>query len=120
MTELRDAPMTTEEITAIVKELKGKSPGLRIAQIIVPGRESDLFLARKCSWSEYKPVVGGSKTEADGLETIVTKFLIYPKPNFEAMQTDGDFWTPGLVANLARGIQKALGFSDNEASIKNW
>lgn len=105
-----------DEIRAIVEALRAGNPNLRIFEIVLPEREGEIFLGRKCSWNEYKRLLGAVKNEADANEMLVTKFLVYPKPDFNAIQTE---WDPGLIVTLAAQIQKALGFSQ-KASIKNW
>ena len=114
---MEDLNKTTEQRTAeIVEQLRAENPGMRLFQILVPDREDEVFLARKASWAEYKRLLGTVKTEADANEVLVQRFLVYPKPDYEELQTS---WDPGLVVTLAAQIQKALGFSQG-ASIKNW
>jgi len=104
------------EIRAIVDTLRAGNPSLRIYEIVMPEREGEIFLGRKCSWNEYKRLVGSVKNDAEANEILVTKFLVYPKPEFDAIQNQ---WDPGLIVTLAGQIQKALGFQQ-KASLKNW
>ena len=103
-------------IQTIVDNLHADNPNLRIFQIVVPGREDEVFLARKAPWAEYKKLIGQVKSEADANELLVQKFLVHPKPDYDAMQNE---WEPGLVVTLAQQIQKGMGFAQG-ASIKNW
>lgn len=103
-------------VLQIVERLKGENPNLWLFEIVVPGREDEIFLARKAPWNEYKKLIGQVKNEADANELLVQKFLMHPKPDYEAMQNE---WEPGLVVTLAQQIQKGMGFSGG-ASIKNW
>jgi len=105
-----------EQIAEIIAGLRAENPKIRIFQIIMDDREGEVFLARKASWSEYKRLIGAVKNEADANELLVQKFLVYPKPDYEQIQTE---WDPGLVVTLAQQIQKGLGFSQG-ASVKNW
>ena len=107
---------TEEKTREIVEQLKTENPKIRLFQIVVPGREDETFLARKASWAEYKTLIGAVKNEADANEVLVQKFLVHPKPDYEAMLTE---WDPGLVVTLAQQIQKGLGFTQG-ASLKNW
>jgi len=104
------------DVRAVVDRLKADNPKLRIFQILVPDREDEVFLARKASWAEYKRLIGSVKNEADANEVLVQKFLVYPKPDYEEIQTE---WDPGLVVTLAQQIQKGLGFSQG-ATLKKW
>ncbi len=104
------------QVREIVERLKAENPKLRLFQIIVPGREEDVFLARKAPWSEYKSLIGSVKNEADANEILVQKFLVHPKPDYQEILTE---WEPGLVVTLAQQIQKGLGFAQG-ASLKNW
>ncbi len=103
------------QIREIAEGLKADNPNLRLFQIFIPGREDEIFIARKAPWAEYKKLIGAVKSEADANELLVQKFLVHPKPDFEAMQTE---WDPGLVVTLAQQIQKGLGFTQG-ASLKN-
>ena len=118
MDEYADAPVevSSDPVQEIVDELRAHNPKLRIFQILVPDRDDEVFLARKASWAEYKRLIGAVKNEADANEVLVQKFLVYPKPNYEEMQTE---WDPGLVVTLAQQIQKGLGFSQG-ATLKKW
>jgi hypothetical protein len=109
-------PFTDEQVREIVDGLRADSPKLRIFQIVIPDRVDELFLARKASWAEYKNLIGAVKNEADANEVLVQRFLVHPKPDYEAVQTE---WDPGLVVTLAQQIQRGLGFSQG-ASLKNW
>ncbi len=102
-------------VRQIAEHLRADNPKLKLFQIMIPGREDEVFLARKASWSEYKSLIGAVKDEAEANEILVQKFLMHPKPDFEAMQTE---WEPGLVVTLAQQIQKGLGFVQG-ASLKN-
>ncbi len=104
------------QIREIVERLRADNPNLRLFQIVVPGREDEVFLARKAPWAEYKKLIGQVKSEADANELLVQKFLVHPKPDYDAMQNE---WEPGLVVTLAQQIQKGMGFAQG-ASIKNW
>jgi hypothetical protein len=104
------------QVRELVDRLKAENPKIRLFQIVVPGREDEVFLARKASWAEYKTLIGAVKNEADANEVLVQKFLVHPKPDYEAMLTE---WDPGLVVTLAQQIQKGLGFTQG-ASLKNW
>jgi hypothetical protein len=106
----------TTEIQRIVDDLRAANPSMRIYEIVIPDREGEIFLGRKCSWNEYKRLLGKATAEAEASELLVTKFLVYPKPDFNALQTE---WDPGLIMTLAGQIQKALGFQQ-KASLKNW
>ena len=110
------SPVTEEQVRDLVEKLRADNAGLRLFQIVVPDREGEVFLARKASWAEYKKLLGTVKNEADANEVLVQKFLVHPKPDYEAMQTE---WDPGLIVILAQQIQKGLGFSQG-ASLKNW
>lgn len=103
-------------VQAIVDEVRAELPGARIFQIEVTDRPGEVYLARKASWSEYKRLLGSVKGEADASEMLVQKFLVYPKPNYEAIQTE---WDPGLIMILASQIQKGMGFTQG-ATLKNW
>ncbi len=103
------------KIREIAETLRANNPDLKLYRILVPGREDEIFIARKAPWSEYKKLVGAVKDEAAANELLVQKFLMHPKPDFEAMQSE---WDPGLVVTLAQQIQKGLGFVQG-ASIKN-
>jgi len=103
------------QVREIVERLKSDNPNLRLFEIVVPGREEEIFLARKAPWNEYKKLIGQVKNEADANELLVQKFLVHPKPDYEAMQNE---WEPGLVVTLAQQIQKGMGFQGG-ASIKN-
>lgn len=116
MTEDVNACATEEQVREVVEKLRAESPNLRLFQIFVPDRDEEIFLARKASWAEYKKLLGTVKNEADANEVLVQKFLVYPKPDYEEMQTH---WDPGLIVTLAAQIQKGLGFSQG-ASLKNW
>ena len=104
------------QVRELVERLRADNPNLRLFQIVVPGREEEIFLARKAPWAEYKKMIGQVKNEADANELLVQKFLVHPKPDYDAMQNE---WEPGLVVTLAQQIQKGLGFAQG-ASIKNW
>jgi hypothetical protein len=111
-----DETTTMEERAAeLVAQLKAEQPKLRLFQIIIPDDE-EVYLARKAPWSEYKRLVGAVKNEADANELLVQKFLVHPKPDYEALQSE---WAPGLVVTLAQQIQAGLGFSKG-ATVKNW
>ena len=116
MSDPTKTPVTDDQVREVVASLRTDSPNLRLFQIVVPDREDELFLARKASWAEYKRLIGSVKNEADANEVLVQKFLVHPKPDYEAIQTE---WEPGLVVTLAQQIQKGLGFSQG-ASLKNW
>lgn len=103
-------------IQSIVDIVKAEMPGVRIFQIEIPERDGEVYLARKASWAEYKKMLGAVKNEAEASELLVQKFLVYPKPNYEAIQME---WDPGLVMILAAQIQKGLGFTQG-AALKNW
>ena len=103
-------------IQTIIDNQRADNPNLRLFQIVVPGREDEIFLARKAPWAEYKKLIGQVKSEADANELLVQKFLVHPKPDYDAMQNE---WEPGLVVTLAQQIQKGMGFQGG-ASIKNW
>ncbi len=107
---------TDEQIQEIVDGLRAETPKIRIFQILIPDQDDAIFLARKASWSEYKRMIGAVKNEADANELLVQKFLVYPKPDYEAIQSE---WDPGLIVTLAQQIQKGMGFSQG-ASVKNW
>lgn len=104
------------QVRELVDRLKAENPKLRLFQIIVPGHDDEIFLARKASWAEYKSLIGSVKNEADANEILVQKFLVHPKPDYQEMLTE---WEPGLVVTLAQQIQKGLGFAQG-ASLKNW
>ena len=116
MSDPTKTPVTDDQVREVVAGLRTDNPNLRLFQIVVPDREDELFLARKASWAEYKRLIGSVKNEADANEVLVQKFLVHPKPDYEAIQTE---WEPGLVVTLAQQIQKGLGFSQG-ASLKNW
>ncbi len=105
-----------ERVAELVEKLRADNPKLRLFQILVPDREDEVFLARKASWAEYKKLLGSVKNEADANEVLVQKFLVHPKPDYEAMQSE---WDPGLIVTLAQQIQKGLGFAQG-ATLKNW
>ena len=109
-------PLSDEQIRELVDGLRAENPKLRLFQIVIPDREDEVFLARKASWAEYKKLIGAVKNEADANEVLVQRFLVHPKPDYEALQTE---WEPGLVVTLAQQIQRGLGFSQG-ASLKNW
>ena len=111
-----DTRSLEERAAEAVERLRAEQPNIRIFQILVPDREDELFLARKAAWSEYKRIIGAVKNEADANEMLVQKFLVYPKPDYEAIQS---VWDPGLVVTLAQQIQKGMGFSQG-ATVKNW
>jgi len=98
-----------------VEQYKASHPGARLFQIILPGRE-ELYMARKASWGEYKSIAGQIQSVPQLNEVLVQRFLVCPKPDYEAMQNE---WDPGLVVALAGQIQKGLGFAEG-AAIKNW
>jgi hypothetical protein len=100
----------------IVEQLKAGDPDLRLFEIIIPGREEEVFLARKAPWIEYKGLIGAIKDEAAANEALVEKFLVHPKPDHQVILTE---WDPGLIVTLAQQIQVGLGFAKG-ASIKNW
>ena len=105
-----------DEIKALVETLRAGNPNMRIFEIVMPEREGEIFLGRKCSWNEYKRLLGSAKNDAEANEMLVSKFLVHPKADYNAMQTE---WDPGLIVTLAGQIQKALGFQQ-KASLKNW
>ena len=109
-------PLSDDQVRELVDGLRAENPNLRLFQIVIPDREDELFLARKASWAEYKKLIGAVKNEADANEVLVQRFLVHPKPDYEALQTE---WEPGLVVTLAQQIQRGLGFSQG-ASLKNW
>jgi hypothetical protein len=109
-------PVTEEQVREVIESLRADNPKLRLFQIVIPDREDELFLARKASWAEYKKLIGAVKNEADANEVLVQRFLVHPKPDYEALQTE---WEPGLVVTLAQQIQRGLGFSQG-ATLKNW
>ena len=109
-------PLTDDPVRELVEGLRADNPKLRLFQIVIPDREGELFLARKASWAEYKKLIGAVKNEADANEVLVQRFLVHPKPDYEALQTE---WEPGLVVTLAQQIQRGLGFSQG-ATLKNW
>jgi len=104
-----------QELQSILEQLRSENPNIRLFQIKVPDREDEIFIARKAPWSVYKKLIGSIKNEGDANELLVQKFLVHPKPDYEAMQND---WDPGLVVTLAQQIQKGLGFVKG-AEIKN-
>ena len=116
MSDTTKTPLTDAAVLEVVDRLRADNPNLRLFQIVIPDRDDELFLARKASWAEYKRLIGAVKNEADANEVLVQKFLVHPKPDYEALQTE---WEPGLVVTLAQQIQKGLGFSQG-ASLKNW
>lgn len=103
-----------DRVKEIAQGLKEEHPGMTFFQIAIPERDGEIFIGRRCSWNEYKRMLGTVKTEADANEILVQKFLVYPKPDFEAIQSE---WDPGLVVTLAQQIQKGLGFTSG-ASVK--
>ena len=108
--------MSDNNQNKIIEELKSKHPDKSLFQIIVPGQEEKLFIARKCNWSEYKQLIGKVKDEATANEILVQKFLVYPKADYEVLNMK---WEPGLIVTLAQQIQKGLGFTGDGAQIKN-
>ena len=116
MTDHTKTALTEDQIRELVAGLRADNPKLRLFQIVIPDREDEVFLARKASWAEYKKLIGAVKNEADANEVLVQRFLVHPKPDYEALQTE---WEPGLVVTLAQQIQRGLGFSQG-ASLKNW
>jgi len=105
-----------DKAASIVARIKEEQPGIRLFQVVIPDDPTAIYIARKSSWSEYKTMLGTVKNEAQASETIIQRFLVYPKPDYEAMQTE---WDPGLIMTLAQQIQKGLGFTQG-ASVKNW
>ena len=104
------------ELEEIVQQLRSENPNLKLFQITVPGREDEIFIARKCSWREYKQLIGKVKDEAAANEVLVQKFLVFPKVDYETLNLQ---WEPGLVVTLANQIQKGLGFALEGAGLKN-
>lgn len=111
-------PVKKEALDDVLAGLRGEYPNARLFQILVPEREDDVFIARKLPWMEYSKLLGAVKNEATGMELIVQKCLLHPHPDYTAMQTDVDFWTPGLIITLANQIQRAHGVVAG-ASVKN-
>ena len=85
-------------------------------EILIPGREDETYIARKCNWAEYKKLIGRVKDEATANEVLVQRFLVYPKVDYEILNLQ---WEPGLVVTLAQQIQRGLGFTGEGAEIKN-
>ena len=110
--KIRVEPTTVDQI---VDALRADNPNIRLFQINIPDRPDEIFIARKASWAEYKRLIGKVKDEASANEVVVQKFLVHPKPDYEAIANQ---WDPGLVVTLAMQIQRGLGFSDG-ASVKN-
>ena len=104
------------QLTRILEDLRAESPSVKLFQITVPGREDEVFIARKCNWAEYKKLIGKVKDEAEANELLVQRFLVHPKVDYETLNLE---WDPGLVVTLAQQIQKGLGFVGDGAAIKN-
>ena len=100
----------------IIDKICKDNPDLELFQIIIPGHEKEIYVARKCNWAEYKQFVGKLKDEATANELIVQKFLVHPKVGYEELSLK---WAPGLVVTIAQQIQKGLGFVGDGAFIKN-
>jgi len=100
----------------ILAKIRKENPGKELFQIIIPGQEDELFVARSCNWTEYKNFIGSVKDEASANELLVQKFLVYPQVDYEKFSLE---WTPGLIVTLAQQIQKGLGFVGDGASIRN-
>lgn len=101
-------------VEEIVEQLKAKTPGIRLFQIVIPDND-EIYLAKKAPWRVYKSLLGKIKDEAQANETLVQRFLVYPDLTYEQVQE----MDPGTVMLLAGQIQKGMGFS-REASLKNW
>ena len=52
---------TETRVREIADGLRADNPKLKLFQIVIPGREDEIFLARKASWSEYKAAGGPDK-----------------------------------------------------------
>lgn len=107
--------MNDSQLQTIVDQVRAQHPDWKLFQIVLPGRDEEVYLARKCPWGEYKRLIGKVKDEAEANEVIVQTFLAYPKVDYETMQLE---WDPGLVVTLAQQIQRGLGFSQEAAQIK--
>ena len=105
-----------EKVQKIAEGLRVENPNLKLFEILVPGREEEIFIARKCNWAEYKGLIGKVKDEATANEILVQRFLVHPKISYETINLE---WDPGLVVTLAQQIQKGLGFAGDGASLKN-
>ena len=105
-----------DKLQKAIDEIRAEHPEWKLFQIVVPGREDEVFLARKCNWAEYKQLIGRVKDEASANEVLVQRFLVYPKVDYETLNLK---WEPGLVVTLAQQIQRGLGFAGDGAEIKN-
>jgi len=103
------------KVGQVVATIRETMPNAKLFLIEVPGREEEIFIAKKGPWNEYKKLIGAVKGESGAFEALIDKYLVYPKPEYQMIQQE---WDPGLVLVIGEQIQRGLGFTKG-ASIKN-
>ena len=109
-----DFDTRNKQIQDIVAQLRAGNSSIELILIEIPDDE-EIYIARLCGWGEYKSIIGKTKDDGEINEVLVQKYLVHPKVDYEALQLD---WSPGLVVTLAMKIQDALGFNQDEVTIK--
>ena len=105
-------------IDAAVAEAKAQHPDWKLFRIDIPG-DDEVYLARKCSWAEYKRIAAGlvkSSDEVSANEALVQAFLVHPRWTYEQVQFEVE---PGKLVVLAQQIQRGLGFITDGVTLKN-
>jgi len=104
-----------DRLQAAIATVRADYPDVKLFQIAIPG-DDEVYLSRKCTWNEYKRLIGAVKSEVTANEILVQKFLVHPKLTYEQIDLEMD---PGKVVILAQQIQRGLGFVSDGVTVKN-
>lgn len=107
-----------KQIDDAVATVRAEHPDWKLFLIEIPG-DDEIYLARKCSWNEYKRVAQGLVKAGDEVaanEAVVQAFLVHPKWTYEQLQFEVE---PGKIVLLANQIQRGLGFVTDGVTLKN-
>ena len=106
-----------KRIDVAIASVRADHPDWKLFLIDIPD-DDEVYLARKCSWNEYKRVAQSLVKAGDEVaanEAVVQAFLVHPKWTYEQIQFEVE---PGRIVLLANQIQRGLGFVNDGVTLK--